>query len=152
MRSDEGLFRLAVDRVFTLPGLGTVATGTAVAGRVRVGDSITIMPSGAEARVRSIHAQHRDAEIGRAGQRCALNLVGIDKTALHRGDWLADARALRPSTRIDVQLRWLAGSALPKDRAALHVHLGTADRVAKAVLLDSNCLEAQAQRTRTARF
>ena len=143
MRSDEGLFRLPVDRVFTLPGLGTVATGTVVAGRVRVGDSIAIMPSGAEARVRSIHAQHRDAEIGRAGQRCALNLVGIDKTALHRGDWLADARALRPSTRIDVQLRWLAGSALPKDRAALHVHLGTADRVAKAVLLDSDCLEAR---------
>jgi selenocysteine-specific elongation factor len=73
---------------------------------------------------------------------CA-QLVGIDKTALHRGDWLADARALRPSTRIDVQLRWLAGSALPKDLAALHVHLGTADRVAKAVLLDSNCPEAQ---------
>jgi selenocysteine-specific elongation factor len=138
MRSDEGLFRLPVDRVFTLPGLGTVATGTAIAGRIRVGDSITVMPSGTLARVRSIHAQHRDAELGRAGQRCAVNLVGIDKTELHRGDWLADARALRPSTRIDVQLRWLAGGAPLKDRASLHVHLGTADRVAEAVLLDSN--------------
>jgi selenocysteine-specific elongation factor len=141
MRSDEGLFRLPVDRVFTLPGLGTVATGTAIAGRVRVGDSIAIMPSSAAARVRSIHAQHRDAEFCRAGQRCALNLVGIDKSALHRGDWLADARALQPSPRIDVQLRWLAGSAPLKDRAPLHVHLGTADRVAEAVLLESNSLE-----------
>ena len=143
MRSDEGLFRLPVDRVFTLPGLGTVATGTAIAGRIRVGDSITVMPSGAVARVRSIHAQHRDAELGRAGQRCAVNLVGIDKTELHRGDWLADARALRPSTRIDVQLRWLAGGAPLKDRAPLHVHLGTADRVAEAVLLDSNGPDAR---------
>jgi selenocysteine-specific elongation factor len=138
MRNDEGLFRLPVDRVFTLPGLGTIATGTAIGGRIRVGDSITVMPSGAVARVRSIHAQHRDAELGRAGQRCAVNLVGIDKTELHRGDWLADARALRPSTRIDVKLRWLAGDAPLKDRAPVHVHLGTADRVAEAVLLDSN--------------
>ena len=72
MRSDEGLFRLPVDRVFTLPGLGTVATGTVVAGRVRVGDSIAIMPSGAEARVRSIqvHGQAREvADAGHAGIR-----------------------------------------------------------------------------------
>jgi len=138
MRSDAGLFRLPVDRVFTLPGLGTVATGTAIAGRVCVGDCIAAMPSGTVARVRSIHAQHRNAEVGRAGQRCALNLVGIDKTGLHRGDWLADARVLRPSTRIDVQLRWLAAGAPLKDRAPLHVHLGTADRVAEAVWLESN--------------
>jgi selenocysteine-specific elongation factor len=143
MRSDEGLFRLPVDRVFTLPGLGTIATGTAIAGRVRVGDSISVMPSGAVARVRSIHAQHHSAEIGRAGQRCALNLAGIDKAELHRGDWLADPRALQPSTRIDVRLRWLAGAAPLQDRAPLHVHLGTADRVAQAVLLESKTLEAQ---------
>jgi selenocysteine-specific elongation factor len=137
MRSDEGLFRLPIDRVFTLAGLGTVATGTAVAGRVRVDDRVIVMPSGAEARVRSIHAQNRDSAMGRAGQRCALNLAGIDKGALRRGDWLADPRALTPSTRIDVQLRWLAGGAAFKDRAPLHVHLGTADCVAHAVLLEA---------------
>jgi selenocysteine-specific elongation factor len=139
-RSDTGLFRLPVDRVFTLPGLGMIATGTAIAGRIHVGDSITVMPSGVDARVRSIHAQHRDSKFGRAGQRCALNLVGVDKSELRRGDWLADARALSPSTRIDVQLRWLAGVAPLKDRVPLHVHLGTADRVAQAILLDSNTL------------
>jgi selenocysteine-specific elongation factor len=138
MRSEVGLFRLAVDRVFTLPGRGTVATGTALAGRVHVGDTITVMPSGASVRVRSIHAQNRDCESGRAGQRCALNLAGIDRTALTRGDWLADPRALHPSTRLDVQLRWLSGSATLANRAVLHVHLGTAHRVARVMLLEVN--------------
>jgi selenocysteine-specific elongation factor len=138
MRSEEGLFRLAVDRVFTLPGRGTVATGTARAGRVRVGDTIAIMPAGTQVRVRSIHAQNSDSEIGRAGQRCALNLAGIDKTALARGDWLADPRALQPSARLDVRLRWLRDSAPLAKRAPLHVHFGTAHRVAHVVLLEAN--------------
>jgi selenocysteine-specific elongation factor len=140
MRSEDGLFRLAVDRVFTLPGRGTVATGTALAGRVRVGDTIAVMPAGTPVRVRSIHAQNRDSEIGRAGQRCALNLAGIDKTALTRGDWLADPRALKPSTRLDVQLRWLRDSAPLANRAPLHVHVGTAHRVAHVVLLEASAL------------
>jgi selenocysteine-specific elongation factor len=138
MRSETGLFRLAVDRVFTLPGRGTVATGTALAGRVQVGDTITVMPDGAPVRVRSIHAQNRDSESGRAGQRCALNLAGIDRTAMTRGDWLADPRALVPSTRLDVQLRWLSDSATLTNRAVVHVHLGTAHHVARVVLLEEN--------------
>ena len=138
MRCEEGLFRLAVDRVFTLPGRGTVATGTVLAGRVHVGDTITVMPAGTSARVRSIHAQNRDSEFGRAGQRCALNLAGIDRSALTRGDWLADPRALNPSTRLDVQLRWLPGAATLATRAPLHVHVGTAHRVARVVLLEGN--------------
>jgi selenocysteine-specific elongation factor len=142
MRSDAGLFRLAVDRVFTLPGRGTVATGTALAGRVLVGDTLSVMPVGALVRVRSIHAQNRECESGRAGQRCALNLAGIDRTALTRGDWLADPRALQPSSRLDVQLRWLAGRATLANRAPLHVHLGTVHRVARVLLLEANELTA----------
>jgi len=142
MRSEAGLFRLAVDRVFTLPGRGTVATGTALAGRIHVGDTVTVMPSGAPVRVRSIHAQNRECESGRAGQRCALNLTGIDRTALTRGDWLADPRALHASTRLDVQLRWLSGSARLANRAVLHVHVGTARRVARVMLLEVNELTA----------
>jgi selenocysteine-specific elongation factor len=138
MRSDAGLFRLAVDRVFTLPGRGTVATGTALAGRVLVGDTVSVMPVGVPVRVRSIYAQNRECESGRAGQRCALNLAGIDRTALTRGDWLADPRAMQASTRLDVQLRWLAGSATLANQAQLHVHLGTAHRVARVLLLEAN--------------
>jgi selenocysteine-specific elongation factor len=142
--SDDGLFRLAVDRVFTLPGRGTVATGTARAGRVRVGDTLAVMPVGTMVRVRSIHAQNRDTDIGRAGQRCALNLVGIDKTALARGDWLADVRALVSTTRIDVRLRRLADGGVLANRALLHIHLGTAHRVARVTLLEGDALNAGA--------
>lgn len=142
IRPEEGLFRLAVDRVFTLPGRGTVATGTALAGCVRVGDTIAIMPAGTPVRVRSIHAQNSDSKVGRAGQRCALNLAGIDKSALTRGDWLADPRALQPSARLDVRLRWLPDAAPLANRAPLHVHFGTAHRVAHVVLLEANELTA----------
>jgi selenocysteine-specific elongation factor len=140
MRSDAGLFRLAVDRVFTLPGRGTVVTGTALAGRVAVGDTVSVMPVGAKVRVRSIYAQNRECESGRAGQRCALNLAGIDRTALARGDWLADPRALQASTRLDVKLRWLPGAATLANRAPLHVHLGTTHRVARVLLLEAEKL------------
>jgi selenocysteine-specific elongation factor len=141
---EDGLFRLAVDRVFTLPGRGTVATGTARAGRVQVGDMIAVMPAGIMVRVRSIHAQNRDTDVGRAGERCALNLVGVEKTALARGDWLADPRALVPSTRLDVNLRRLADGKVVANRAPLHIHIGTVHRVAHAVCLEGNELRAGA--------
>ena len=90
--------------------------------------------------MRSIHAQNRDSPTGRAGQRCALNLTGIDKADLTRGDWLADPRALVPSTRLDVELRWLSDSAALSNRALLHIHLGTAHRVARVVTLETDHL------------
>jgi selenocysteine-specific elongation factor len=143
-RSEDGLFRLAIDRVFTLPGRGTVATGTARAGRVQVGDTLAVMPAGTLVRVRSIHAQNRDTEVGLAGERCALNLAGIEKTALTRGDWLADPRAFVPTTRIDVHMRRLAVGGVVANRAPLHIHLGTVHRVARVVLLEGDKLNAGA--------
>lgn len=138
-RRDQRLFRLAVDRVFTLSGHGTIVTGTVFSGQIRTGDTVTIMPSGTEVRVRSIHAQNRAADIGHAGQRCALNLAGIETSAISRGDWLADPRIFVPSTHIDVRLQLLGAEAAPalKPRAPLHVHLGTGHHVAHVVPLES---------------
>jgi len=132
----DGLFRLAVDRVFTLQGHGTVVTGTVHAGRVRVGDDLRLMPAGTPVRVRSIHAQNRPSPEGVAGQRCALNLAGIDRSAISRGDWIADARCFQPTTRIDADLRWLASAEAPLAAwTPLHVHIGAAHQVARAVPL-----------------
>jgi selenocysteine-specific elongation factor len=142
-RADDGLFRLAVDRVFTLAGHGTVVTGTVFSGRVRAGETLAVMPSGRAARVRSLHAQDRPAQVGSAGERCALNLAGIEKSSIARGDWLADPSLLAPSTRIDVRLELLpASGARLESWSPLHVHHGTSHRLAHAVPLEPAPLAA----------
>jgi selenocysteine-specific elongation factor len=143
-RSSAGLFRFAIDRVFTLAGHGTVVTGTVHAGAVRVGDTVSVMPQGRTARVRGIHANHRESDVGIAGQRCAINLAGVEKNELARGDWLADARAFVPSPRIDVRLLMLDGAPALRNWTPVHVHLGTAHRLAHVVPLDTDVLTAGA--------
>jgi selenocysteine-specific elongation factor len=139
VRRDPHLFRLAVDRVFTLSGHGTIVTGTVFSGQIRTGDTVAVMPSGTQVRVRSIHAQNRASNSGRAGQRCALNLVGIETSAIARGDWLADPQAFVPTTRVDVRLKLLPGDGSRRltSWSPLHVHLGTGHHVAHVVPLES---------------
>ncbi len=137
-RRDGGRFRLAVDRSFTLSGAGTVVTGTVLSGSVAVGDRVVVSPSGLAARVRGIHAQNRKAEIGRAGDRCALNLAGdgVTKEAIRRGDVVGDPALHAPTARIDAELRVLAtekkavGQWLP-----VHLHHGASEVGARVVLL-----------------
>lgn len=140
-RPQDGLFRLAVDRVFTLPGQGTVVTGTVFNGTVSVGDVLRHSGSGQEVRVRSIHAQNQAAETGVAGQRCALNLAGIAKEDIIRGDWVADARVLQASERIDIRLHLLAEAAPMQQWTAVHVHIGTQRCTAHVALLQDGTIE-----------
>lgn len=139
-RSTPQRFRLAIDRVFTLAGHGTVVTGTVFAGTVRCADLLQLMPAGASVRVRSLHAQNRPAAVGRAGERCALNLTGIDTQDIRRGDWLAAPGSLVPSTRLDVRLHLLERAPRLTSWKPLHIHLGTAHQLAHAVLLESEVL------------
>jgi selenocysteine-specific elongation factor len=113
--SAGGRFRLAVDRSFSLPGVGAVVTGTVLTGSVDVDDRVTISPRGIVARVRSIHAQNRVATTGRSGERCALNLAGegVSKDAATRGDIVLDPSLHAPTDRIDATLRVLAGEKKP---------------------------------------
>lgn len=114
-RPGDDRFRLSVDRSFTLTGAGTIVTGTVLSGKVAVGDTVTISPSGKSARIRSLHAQNRAAETGVAGQRCALNLAGdgISKDAIARGDMVLDPSLHAPTDRIDAVLRLLPGETRP---------------------------------------
>jgi selenocysteine-specific elongation factor len=140
-RRDDGPFRLAIDRVFTLAGHGTVVTGTVFAGRVTRGDMLRLAPSNEPVRVRSIHAQNQPADSGHAGQRCALNLASIDKDQIHRGDWIVDPRLAQSSERLDTELTLLADVAAPLTHwAPLHVHLGTSHQLAHAALLEGDTL------------
>ena len=105
-----GRFRLAVDRCFSLTGVGTIVTGAVLSGAVAVGDAVVVSPGGLRARVRSIHAQNAAAQRGVAGERCALNLVGegIDKRAIARGALVLAPALHAPTNRIDATVRLLA--------------------------------------------
>lgn len=137
-----GGFRLAIDRVFTLPGIGLVVTGTAASGRIRVGDTVLVTPPGLAARVRSLHVQDRAAQEGHAGQRIAINLAGdIDKAALARGMWLVAPRLHLPLQRFQCEVRAL--EAL-RHWQPVHVHLGAADVTGRLALLEGEALAADA--------
>ncbi|MGH8617865.1 MAG: selenocysteine-specific translation elongation factor [Burkholderiales bacterium] len=128
-------FRLAVDRVFSKAGSGTVVTGAVAAGSVNVGEHVTISPAGLDARVRSLQISGRSAERAIAGQRCALNLSGVEVGQLARGDWLVAPAGHAPTPRIDVQLHLLAHEGAPlKHWTPVHVHLGTADIPARVAM------------------
>ncbi|HEY2048183.1 MAG TPA: selenocysteine-specific translation elongation factor [Caulobacteraceae bacterium] len=139
VRPAQNRFRLSIDRCFTLAGVGVIVTGTVISGVVRVGDRVTISPSGLSARVRSLHAQNQAAELGRAGERCALNLVGegVERDAIHRGDVALDRELHAPTDRIDASLRLLSGgAAVPRQGSTVRLHSGAAEVGARLVRLD----------------
>jgi selenocysteine-specific elongation factor len=125
-----GATRLYVDRVFTLHGIGTVVTGTLWSGSVGEGDELRAEPTGAEVRVRSVQVHDEPVERADAGQRVALALPGIERTALRRGDALVEPGSYPLSYRVDVQLEELEPIG---DHARLHVHHGTAEIPARIV-------------------
>ncbi len=142
----QGHFRLAVDRSFTLAGIGTVVTGTAVSGQVTVGDKLTLSPSGQEIRVRAIHAQNLPASTGQAGQRLALNLAGVEKGDVRRGDWVLAPALHAPTQRLDARLQLLASEAKALAHwTPVHLHLGAEDVGARVLLLEGQALQPGAQ-------
>jgi selenocysteine-specific elongation factor len=142
-RAVRGRFRLAVDRSFTLPGTGTVVTGTVLSGQAAAGDRVVVSPSGLAARIRSIHAQNRPAERAQAGDRCALNLAGeaITKDAIRRGDVVLDPYLHAPAGRIDAVLRWLPSEIRAASQwLPVRLHHGAAEVGARVVLLEDEPL------------
>lgn len=140
--TSKGAFRLAIDRAFTLKGVGTVVTGTALAGNIRLEDNLVISPPGFQARVRGLHVQDRKAEYGHSGQRCAIVLKGdFEKSDLHRGMWLLGPELAMPISRFQVWLKVPAGQKTLKHLQTVHVHLGTEDIVGRVSLLD--CKKAE---------
>lgn len=133
----DELFRMPVDRVFTLPGHGTMVTGAIHGGQVETAANLRLMPAGTGVRVRSIHAQNRASNEAWAGQRCALNLTAISREEIARGDWIADPRAFVAGNRVDVRLRLSADAPPLRNWTPLHIHWGTMDRLAHAVVLDA---------------
>lgn len=146
-RQENGFFRLAIDRVFTLEGQGTVVTGTAYAGVAEAGSDqavLRLMPQNVPVRVRSIHAQNTPSAYAKAGQRCALNIAGVAKDQVERGNWVADARCFIPATHVDVRLQLLGTAAtVLKTWTPVHVHIGAAHYVAHVVPLSQDQVQPE---------
>ena len=135
----RGIFRLPIDRVFTIKGFGTVVTGTAGSGSLKVGDAVMVYPPGYKARVRGLQVHGESVEEALAGNRAAVNLQGLEKEEVARGMVVAPPGALIPSRRLDAFLEILSSAPRAlKHRQAVRLHTGTSESVAMPLLLDAD--------------
>jgi selenocysteine-specific elongation factor len=138
-----GVFRLSIDRSFTLKGAGTVVAGTVLASDIAVGDRVVVLPHGLEARVRSLHAGNRSAGRAQARERAAFNLAGPDigSDAVHRGDWLVAPDARSVTDRFDADVRLLADAPRAiRTWSPAVLHLGASALPCRMVVLDGDGL------------
>ncbi len=134
-RPAEGPFRLPIDRVFVIKGFGTVVTGTTISGRIGLGDEVMVYPKGLKTKVRRIQVHGEDRDFGEAGQRTALNLQGIEKEEIERGDVVAHPGVLQPSYILDIDLQYLSSAPRPlAHNTRVRFHLGTSEILGRVVL------------------
>jgi selenocysteine-specific elongation factor len=138
-RPVSSLFRLPVDRVFTMKGFGTVITGTLISGKVKVGDMVMLYPSGITSKVRGIQVHNQSVNNALAGMRTAVNFQGLEKASVNRGDVLSNPSALKLSYMLDVCFNYLNSNKKPvKNRARIRFHTGTSEVLGILILLDKD--------------
>ncbi len=138
---DSGaVFRLPIDRVFTMKGFGTVVTGTLISGTVHKEQEVEVHPTGKRLRVRGVQVHGRPAEEAMAGQRTALNLAGVETTELARGMMLTPPEMFHPAVRLGVQLDLLPSAKPLRQYARVHLHAFAAETIARVTLLDAKQL------------
>lgn len=136
--------RLPIDRAFSIKGFGTVVTGTLIAGELSVGDEVEVLPAGVRTRIRNVQVHGHDTKQAHAGQRTAINLQGVNVEKVERGSLLAPAGRLRPSSMFDARLELLSSASRPlKQRARVRLHHGTAEVMARVVILNGSELSVQ---------
>ncbi len=141
-RTATGIFRLPIDRVFSMKGFGTVVTGTLVSGQISLGETVMVYPSGITTKVRGVQVHDQYVQTAEAGLRTAINFQGVDRYAVNRGDVLARPETLIPTYMIDVELKLLESNERPmKNRERVRFHIGTSQMPCHIVLLDREALE-----------
>ena len=140
-RPDSGIFRMPIDRVFTMHGFGTVVAGTVLAGAIRTGDRIEIYPEGLKTRVRGLQVHKSKADGSGIGKRTALNLQDVAKEDLRRGQVAAAEGSLVPTSRLDARLDVLAGAAREvKHRDRVRLHIGTDEVMARLAVIGGQAI------------
>lgn len=138
----KGHFRLAVDRVFSVRGAGTIVTGTGYSGEIKVEDAVVLQPSGLECRVKTIHADGESAESAGQGQRLALNIAGVSVDDINRGDWVCSNALQQVSDCTDVHMNLLPGTGMSlRHWQKVHVHAGSSRVVARVSLYSQRVLK-----------
>ena len=140
-KKDRGIFRLCIDRCFTIKGFGTVVAGTVLSGKIKIGDTLELLPNKKKVKVRGIEVHNKKVtEVG-TGFRSAINLVGTEKDEIKRGDVLAQPGYYKPSTFLNASLYLLKSAGKPlKNLTRLRIHLGTKEILGRIVLLDKKTL------------
>lgn len=132
----KGIFRQPIDRVFTLKGLGTVVTGTALSGTITLDMPVEILPSGISTKVRGLQSHGQSVDTAFAGRRIGINLQGVDRELLKRGDVVVPPGRFLPTRVIDAKIDLIAGATPLKSRSRIHFYCGTAETIARVVLYD----------------
>ena len=136
-RDVGNFFRLPIDRVFTMKGFGTVVTGTTISGQIDLGAEVTVYPKDVTTRIRGIQVHNREVQSVSAGLRTAINLQGVEKADIERGDVLAAKDSLKPTQLADVSLDLLKSAPRKlKHRSRARFHTGTAEIISTILLLD----------------
>lgn len=136
-------FRIPVDRIFSVEGFGTVITGTLIEGTMKVGDPVTVYPSRIESRIRNLQVHSQDVQEAYAGQRVAVNLAGLKKTDLNKGDVIAVPDSMHTTMMIDIHLTVLKDCDREiRNATRLHLYHGARDILCKIVLLDRDSVGA----------
>lgn len=136
-------FRIPVDRIFSVEGFGTVITGTLIEGTMKVGDPVTVYPSRLESRIRNLQVHSKDVQQAFAGQRVAVNLAGLKKSDLNKGDVVAAPNSMHTTMMIDIKLTILKDCEREILNATrLHLYHGARDILCKVVLLDRDSISA----------
>lgn len=144
MRDVKGAFRLPIDQVFTVKGQGTVVRGTVYEGTVEEGQTLKIMPAGLEVKARQIQVHHQPAQKAFAGQRAAINLSGVAKEDIERGDVLVSSEHFIVSKTLDVAIRVVEDlEHIVKQRMPIKLHIGTSEVMGRIVFFDRNVLEEE---------
>lgn len=140
-RTEQGIFRLPIDRVFTQKGFGTVITGTSRGGQCTEGDLVSILPKGLDAKVRTIQVHNKQENVAPAHQRCALNLSGINHTDISKGDCIILKGSMPMSSILDIQYHHLEQAAPISNRSKIRVLFGSSELLATVYLFNENAVE-----------